>query len=104
MSILSYLQDTRGCILYLLSKILFESIFPTPAFTNIYTNQESLPVAGHGRGCLLGRVLRVPVGSGAVVVAVVIAATNAADAVGHLRDLLVELGAPQDRVHRRQPD
>ena len=31
MSILSYLQDTKGCILYLLSKILFESIFPTPA-------------------------------------------------------------------------
>ena len=30
MSILSYLQDTKGCILYLLSKILFESIFPTP--------------------------------------------------------------------------
>ena len=61
-------------------------------------------MAGHGRGCLLGRVFRVPVGSGAVVVAVVIAATNAADAVGHLRDLLVELGAPQDGVHRRQPD
>ena len=31
MSILSYLQDTRGCIFHLVSKIHFESIFPTPA-------------------------------------------------------------------------
>jgi len=31
MSILSYLHDTRGCIFYLVSKILFESIFPNPA-------------------------------------------------------------------------
>ena len=30
MSILSCLQDTRGCIFYLVSKILFESIFPNP--------------------------------------------------------------------------
>ena len=31
MSILSYLQDTRGCIFNLVSKMQFESIFPTPA-------------------------------------------------------------------------
>ena len=30
MSILSYLQDTRGCIFYLVSKMHFECIFPTP--------------------------------------------------------------------------
>ena len=33
LSILSYLQDTRGCIFYLVSKILFESIFPNPAYS-----------------------------------------------------------------------
>ena len=31
--ILSYLQDTRGCIFVILSKILFESIFPHPAIS-----------------------------------------------------------------------
>ena len=35
MSILSYLQDTRGCIFYLVSKILFESIFPNPATSTV---------------------------------------------------------------------
>ena len=43
MSILSYLQDTRGCIFHLLSKMHFESIFPTPGILLALSFQPNCP-------------------------------------------------------------
>ena len=45
LSILSYLQDTRGCIFYLVSKILFESIFPNPVFQNVKESMRTVVIA-----------------------------------------------------------